>query len=82
MTTKVGQDADITKANLMEAPHESASVHEGKFPDTKAIDIVHAAEEEFTAEQYRKLVWKVDLILLPLMWVSSRAVMREYHHKL
>lgn len=76
MTTKVGQDADITKANPTEAPRESASVHEGKFPDTKAVDIVHAAEEEFTAEQYRKLVRKVDLILLPLMWVSSPGVMR------
>jgi hypothetical protein len=76
MASKVGQDADITKANPTEAPLESASVHEGKFPDTNAIDIVHAAEEEFTEEQYRKLVRKVDLILLPLMWVSSWSVMR------
>lgn len=76
MTTKIGQNADITKASPTDAPPESASIHEGKFPDAKAVDIVHAAEEEFTEEQYRKLVRKVDLILLPLMWVSSQRVIK------
>lgn len=36
-----------------------------------ALDLVHAAEEEFTPDQYRKLLWKIDLVILPLMWVSS-----------
>ena len=50
---------------------KNASVHEGKgdyIPDI-AADIVHAAEEEFTEEQFRKVLRKVDWILLPLMWV-------------
>lgn len=42
---------------------------EGKVSDNTE-DIVHAAESEFTAEQYRKLLWKIDLIILPMMWVS------------
>lgn len=63
------QDTDITKAEVSLPPTETASVHEGKYHETKAVDIVHAAEAEYTEEQYRKLVRKVDFVLLPLMWV-------------
>lgn len=52
-------------------PIEMASVQEGKVDETNAADIVFAAEEQFTQEQYRKLLRKVDFIILPLMWVSS-----------
>lgn len=45
------------------------SMAEGKV-DNVVEDIVHAAEEEFSQEQYRKLLAKVDRIILPLMWVS------------
>lgn len=45
------------------------SFTEGKLGN-EAEDIVHAAEEEFTPEQYRRLLWKIDLVVLPLMWVS------------
>ncbi|PYH91572.1 MFS general substrate transporter [Aspergillus ellipticus CBS 707.79] len=42
---------DITKVEPSTAP----SIHEGKV-STVATDIVHAAEDEFTPEQYRKLL--------------------------
>jgi len=37
--------------------------------DAEAIDIVHASEAEYTDEDYRKILRKVDWILLPVMWV-------------
>lgn len=48
------------------------SLAEGKIGDA-AEDIVHAAEAEFTPEQYRKLLWKIDLVILPLMWVRQNS---------
>lgn len=48
---------------------EMESMAEGKI-DNVVEDIVHAAEEEFTPEQYRKILAKIDRIILPLMWVS------------
>lgn len=56
------------------APAQDASraesLAEGKIGDA-AEDIVHAAEAEFTPEQYRKLLWKIDLVILPFMWVRQ-----------
>lgn len=49
---------------------QAESLAEGKVNDA-AEDIVHAAEAEFTPEQYRKLLWKIDLVILPLMWICS-----------
>lgn len=49
---------------------QAESLAEGKVNDA-AEDIVHAAEAEFTPEQYRKLLWKIDLVILPLMWVCQ-----------
>lgn len=49
---------------------EIDSVTAGKVDDV-VEDIVHAAEEEFSPEQYRKLLAKVDRIMLPMMWVSQ-----------
>lgn len=49
---------------------EIESVTGGKTDDV-VEDIVHAAEEEFTPEQYRKLLAKIDRIMLPMMWVST-----------
>lgn len=49
---------------------EIESMTAGKVDDV-VEDIVHAAEEEFTPEQYRKLLAKIDRIMLPMMWVSS-----------
>lgn len=38
--------------------------------DELAVDIVNAAEQhEYTDEQFRKLRWKIDRVLLPIMWV-------------
>lgn len=49
---------------------EMESVTAGKV-DNVVEDIVHAAEEEFSPDQYRKLLAKVDRIMLPMMWVSQ-----------
>lgn len=49
------------------------SIQEGG--DNKAsdpvTDIVHAAEGEYTAAQYAKVLRRADWILLPLMWIVS-----------
>jgi hypothetical protein len=39
-----------------------------------AADLVQAAEEEFSDEDYRRVVRKADFILLPLMWVSVSSI--------
>lgn len=64
MAEKKVDDVIAAQNNAM-----AESVVEGKVSDTTE-DIVHAAESEFTPEQYRKLLWKIDLIILPLMWVG------------
>ena len=46
-----------------------ASVGYGKI-DELIVDTVNA-EAEYTPEQFRKLRWKIDLWLLPLMWVCT-----------
>lgn len=50
----------------------ATSFHDEKAQDSAdaaGADIVYAAEEEFTEEQYKKVLHKVDWVLLPLMWV-------------
>lgn len=63
--------ADKKEETVSAAPDNimAESIVEGKTNDV-VEDIVHAAESEYTPEQYRKLLWKIDLIILPLMWVS------------
>jgi hypothetical protein len=48
------------------------SITEGKVLDEDTADII-AAEVEYSEEYYRKLLWKIDLWLLPVMWVSDKA---------
>lgn len=55
---------------------EVDSMRAGKI-DHVVEDIVHAAEEEFSPEQYRKLLAKVDRIMLPMMWVSDSIPMTD-----
>lgn len=43
---------------------------DGKASDP-VTDIVHAAEGEYTAAQYAKVLRRADWILLPLMWIVS-----------
>lgn len=38
--------------------------------DPDVIDIVHAAEGEYTDAEYKKLLRKIDWMLLPLMWLT------------
>lgn len=46
---------------------EAPSVAEGFLAEKVAIDTVEA-EQEYTPAEYRRLLWKIDLWLLPLMW--------------
>ncbi|KAJ4203428.1 hypothetical protein FSOLCH5_007733 [Fusarium solani] len=63
-TTNV--EADSEKCNKARP-----SVEKGKA-DTVAEDIVNAAEHhEYTDDQFRKLLWKIDKVLLPVMWIAS-----------
>lgn len=48
---------------------ESNSIHKGSDHEIAADTI--AAASEYTPEQYRKLLRKIDLYLLPVMWVSE-----------
>ncbi|PYI25165.1 hypothetical protein BP00DRAFT_499705 [Aspergillus indologenus CBS 114.80] len=50
---------DISKIEAQPNRTSTASIHEGKVSDV-AADIVHAAEDEFTQEQYNKLRKKID----------------------
>ncbi|WVQ85116.1 hypothetical protein IAT38_007281 [Cryptococcus sp. DSM 104549] len=38
--------------------------------DAGAIDIVHASETEYTEDQYRRLLRKINWTILPLMWIA------------
>lgn len=49
------------------------SLTDGKV-DVVAEDIVNAAERhEYSDEQFRKLLRKIDLVLLPIMWACIRS---------
>lgn len=48
---------------------ESNSIHKGSNEEIAADTI--AAATEYSPEQYRKLLWKIDLYLLPVMWVCE-----------
>ena len=67
-TEKAARAGPINPVDLNPSIHEG--VHEGKANDAVA-DIVHAAESEYTAEQYSKILRKADWVLLPLMWIVS-----------
>lgn len=43
------------------------SIDVGTFTEKVAVDTVEAAHE-YTPAEYRRLRWKIDLCLLPLMW--------------
>lgn len=64
------QDAASVDLGVHIADDEPHSVLDGM--DTKfsalAIDTVDAGDN-YSVEYYRKLLWKIDLYLLPLMWV-------------
>lgn len=60
--------ADTLKSEAL--PNKAVdAVEEGKLTEY-TLDIVQASDE-YTEEQYRKLVRKIDFILLPLMWIIS-----------
>ncbi|KAJ5113980.1 hypothetical protein N7456_002514 [Penicillium angulare] len=61
-----------TLPKAQELPDEAVgSFEEGKITDLTAADIVHAAEDGYTQEQYKKLLRKIDFVLLPMMWLIS-----------
>jgi hypothetical protein len=60
------QNQDVEELKVLSNPSQT-SIGLGKIDDI-IIDTVNA-ETEYTPEQFRKLRWKIDLWLLPLMWV-------------
>lgn len=78
-TEKAGNDAQVVSTpdkNEIDTKTE-LSVAEGQA-DLDVEDVVNAAEQhEFSAEQLRKLLWKVDRILLPAMWVSINPLLQQ-----
>ena len=57
---KIQTDVEISK---------QPSIAEGQVDEKLAVDTVNA-ENEYTAQEYRRLLWKIDLWLLPLMWAG------------
>ncbi|KAF2163746.1 hypothetical protein M409DRAFT_37199 [Zasmidium cellare ATCC 36951] len=55
---KTKDDVEVTTA---------PSISEGIVGEKIALDTVEA-EHEYTQKDYRRLLWKIDLCLLPLMW--------------
>ncbi|KAH8650025.1 major facilitator superfamily domain-containing protein [Xylariales sp. PMI_506] len=61
---------DIATNPSAKAPSVHSGVHEGKVSEAVA-DIVHAAEGEYSAADYARVLRKIDMVLLPLMWIVS-----------
>jgi len=60
------QTRGVEELKVLSNPSQT-SIGLGKIDDI-IIDTVNA-ETEYTPEQFRKLRWKIDFWLLPLMWV-------------
>ncbi|KAL2670355.1 hypothetical protein Neosp_014822 [[Neocosmospora] mangrovei] len=43
-------------------------VAEGKVQDI-VFDTINAADGQYTETDYKRVLWKIDLVLLPLMWL-------------
>ncbi|RTE69570.1 hypothetical protein BHE90_016046 [Fusarium euwallaceae] len=43
-------------------------VAEGKVQDI-ILDTINAADGQYTEADYKRVLWKIDLVLLPLMWL-------------
>jgi hypothetical protein len=59
---------DVEELKVLSTPSQP-SLGLGKIDDI-IVDTINA-ETEYTPEQFRKLRWKIDLWLLPLMWVCD-----------
>jgi len=65
----VVQSGEISKSEKIIADLSTMSILEGKILDEDTADIINA-ENEYTEEYYKKLLRRIDLFLLPVMWVS------------
>jgi len=66
-STKPNSEArDVEELKVLSTPSQP-SLGLGKIDDI-IVDTINA-ETEYTPEQFRKLRWKIDFWLLPLMWV-------------
>lgn len=61
-------DKGVAQEKASNAP-SNESVNLGTIDDLN-LDTVHA-ESEYTEAEYKKLLWKIDLRLLALMWACS-----------
>lgn len=67
------QDEASTDKKQDDNIHETHSIEEGEVdvqkPENVILDTINAAEGEYTAAEYKRVLRKIDFILLPLMWV-------------
>lgn len=52
----------------------ASSIGQKLVLEIDSSDNLKFIETDFTESQYRRLLWKIDLCLLPLMWVGSKHV--------
>jgi hypothetical protein len=67
LSTKV---ADRIQLNAAETGIDNLTNHvdEGKLQDI-VQDTINAAEGQYSEADYKKVLWKIDLVILPLMWL-------------
>ena len=58
------------KSDIIATELSALSIADGKILDEDTADIINA-ENEYTPEYYKKLLRRIDLFLLPVMWVSN-----------
>ena len=71
----IAAQSDVTNAPVAEKKHIGNSKNDvdGEFdlktePDALNVDTIEAATE-YSDAYFRKLLWKIDLWLLPVMWI-------------
>lgn len=62
------ETTDVSKAGESHELGPVPSISKSKIGDV-TLDVVYAAEREYIPEQYRKLLRKIEFIILPLMWI-------------
>ena len=74
--SKMAQSPEISKSEKIATELSSMSIVEGKVLDEDTADIINA-ETEYTDEYYKKLLRRIDLFLLPVMWVSKHIILEH-----
>lgn len=71
MTTSIqprtGKSHEPNEINKSVTREDTISITDGKVVNEVTADILNA-ESEYATEYMRKLLWRIDLFLLPVMW--------------